>query len=502
MLLFSTLLDINKTMTKDAFIKLVLEWNQGSPHDDNIIRDINWNGERNVHYGDENVWLDIEEYRNQNIIAVRYEKREEDGAVWDTDYVMNFTTMKMAVRLDKSFTEEALVIDQKFSTPHFIALLIEKGYIKKDGNLPISKIPMMINDTNIEMLADIINGKVKYRLPVVYISKTFYDENPVETTLLAKKLKGVAHVFVQESNCTNDRLRKLCDSKNEYYGAIGIYYANQAIGHRKYLYRSSTGMDTYLLGKVIGFVIQNSNAQLVDALYTWQGVNNALLRDRLLRQKEERVEAERERRETLYELLELKGNLDRKEKSIYQKALENAKTEADKILDGFEADMQKLQDEVARLTCDIEKLEYENIGLKAKLDSNTAVPLLFMGNEDDFYQGEIKDFVLSAVKNELGRTESRTRRYDVLQDVLQTNNYQGIGKQRAEMAKRLLSNYSGMTPKLRKGLQDIGYVFDASDHQKVKYYGDDRYTVVYASTPSDKGHGGKNNAAITAKKAF
>ena len=39
MLLFSTLLEINDTMTKDSFIQLVLEWNQGSPHEENIIQD-------------------------------------------------------------------------------------------------------------------------------------------------------------------------------------------------------------------------------------------------------------------------------------------------------------------------------------------------------------------------------------------------------------------------------------------------------------------------------
>ena len=78
MLLFSTLLDINKSMTKDAFIQLVIEWNQGSPHENNIIPDMVWNGERNIRYGNEGLWLDIEEYRNQNIIAVRYEKKEDD----------------------------------------------------------------------------------------------------------------------------------------------------------------------------------------------------------------------------------------------------------------------------------------------------------------------------------------------------------------------------------------------------------------------------------------
>lgn len=502
MLLFSTLLDINKTLNKDTFIRLVLEWNQGSPHESNVIKNICWNGERNVRYGDESLWLDIEEYRNQNIIAVRYEKKDENGVVWDSDYIMNFNSMKMAVRLDRSYTEEALTIDPKFSTPHFITLLIEKGYIKDDGNLPILRTPVLINDSNIKMLADIINEKTHYRLPVVYISKTFLDEDPVNTKILAGRLKGVAHVLVQESNCTNNELRNLCDDQNEYFGAIGIYYANPVIGHKRYLYRTSVGMDTYLLEKVVRVVIQNSNAQLMDTLYTWQGVNNALLRDKLLRQKEERVEAENARRKALYELLEFKENLDKTQESMKKEALAGAKLEADRILDGFEEDMQNLQEEVARLTRENEKFAYENMGLKLKLDSNTAVPFLFMGNEDDFYQGEIKDLVLSALKKELDNTAPKTRRYDVLQDVIQANNYQGISKKRADEAKRLLSNYNGMTPKIKKGLEEIGYVFDESDHQKVKYYGDDRYIVMYASTPSDRGHGGKNNAAITAKKAF
>lgn len=40
MRLFSTLLEINETMTKDFFIQLVLAWNQGSPHEENIIQGI------------------------------------------------------------------------------------------------------------------------------------------------------------------------------------------------------------------------------------------------------------------------------------------------------------------------------------------------------------------------------------------------------------------------------------------------------------------------------
>ena len=52
MLLFSTLLEINDTMTKDSFIQLVLEWNQGSPHEENIIQGIEWRTKCPIWYRD------------------------------------------------------------------------------------------------------------------------------------------------------------------------------------------------------------------------------------------------------------------------------------------------------------------------------------------------------------------------------------------------------------------------------------------------------------------
>lgn len=87
MLLFSTLLEINETMIKDSFIQLVLEWNQGSPHEENIIQGIEWHGERNIRYGIDTTWLAIDEYRNKNIIAVCYEKRKR--TVWPGIRIMS-----------------------------------------------------------------------------------------------------------------------------------------------------------------------------------------------------------------------------------------------------------------------------------------------------------------------------------------------------------------------------------------------------------------------------
>ena len=159
MLLFSTILSINDKLTKDAFIKLVIEWNQGSPHKSNVISNIDWKGERNIKFEDGNLCLEIEEYRNENIIAVRYEKKDEDGIVWDTDYVMNFSTRKMAIRLDRSYLAESISTSGNFSTPHFITLLIEHGYLEYDYDLPVSKYPIIITDDNVGRLVDVINGK-------------------------------------------------------------------------------------------------------------------------------------------------------------------------------------------------------------------------------------------------------------------------------------------------------------------------------------------------------
>ena len=502
MLLFSTVLDINSSMKKDDFIQLVIEWNQGSPHPSNVIRGIEWHGERNVRFGDDKLWLDIEEYRNKNIIAVRYEKKEYDGSVWDTDYVMDFNSMKMSIRLDRSYTQEALSTDHKFSTPHFITLLIERGYLEDDCGLPVLRSPISIDGNNLNLISDIITGKKTYKLPVVYISRTYYDEDPVNVSALAGRLKGVAHVLSQRCNATNPRLRVMCNNQNEYHGAIGIYYPNPAIGHRRYMYRSSIGNDSYLLEKVVRAVIQFNNSQMIDTLYTWQGVNNALLRDKLASQREERLAAESARKRAEQEATRLLDTLDEEEKRIRKQALDDAHYETDKILDSFEEDLARMQKQIEELTRTNEALQYENQGLKSKLDSTDSIPILHMGDEDEFYQGEIKDIILSVLSDSLTGINQKSRRMDVVKDIIGANDYKKQSVAKAEEVKRILRNYNGMTSRLRQDLIDLGFVItEDGKHYKITYYGDGRYHTVFAKTPSDD-RSGKNNAQTVIRICF
>ena len=195
--------------------------------------------------------------------------------------------------------------------------------------------------------------------------------------------------------------------------------------------------------KVIRAVIQYSNSQLLDTLYTWQGVNNALLRDSLASQREERKKAEQAKKAAEVETAKLKDSLNEEEKRIKEQAIEDAKAEADKILEGFDDDLERLQKQVEELTRANEILQYENQGLKAKLNASDAQPVLFMGDEVDFYQGEIKDLLLSALtdalsnmpeKNHAGRMSSATSSKTM------------ITRRRAKNERAKSSACSGITP--------------------------------------------------------
>lgn len=477
MLLFSTILNINDTLTKDGFIQLVIEWNQKSPHKENVIPDLVWEGERNIRYGDDCLWLEINEYRNKNIIAVRYEKTDADGAVWDTDYVMNFNEMRMAIQLDRSYKEDALNVSSDFSTPHFITLLIQRGYIKNDNDLRVDRAPLVINDTNIFYVTRVIRGDIKYQLPVVYISKTFYDEDPVDAWKLAGRLKGVAHVLLQKTKNSNKTLMAVTDRQNEYNGSIGIYFPNALGKNRSYRYFREEGYDEALYYKVLREVIRYSNSIILDELYTWPGVKNALLTDRLAAQRLERQKAE--------------------------KAQRRAEEEKESVYAEFDAELDTLEKQVASLHKENAALRAENQRLRSKLAENDAMPILYSGEETDFFPGEIKEFAIRALSLSLKSSiKSGTRFADVISDILSNNPIQNELATRQAKVKELLSTYTRLTPELRQELLNLGItITDDGKHYKLAYHGDGRYASVLAKTPSDY-RGSKNFVAELNAKLF
>ncbi len=452
MILFSTILAINDSLTEDKFIELVLQWNRESEHQENIAPGTEtWNGEHAIRFGNENISLEIEEYHSeeQSIIAVRHQKIVSSGVIWNSDFIANFSEQKLAVQLDRSYREDAQLMDQAFSTPHFITYLIQAGYLSDDARIPVSREPIFVSENQAELVDSILRHEYKERLPIVVVSPTDTSEYPVNIRLLASRLKGIAHILVQ--------------SDTETSGSVSIYYPNQTMPVKRFLYR---GNREALLERIVKHVIGYSNLKSVPELYTWDGVNNALLQNRLTDQTLKQLEAE---------------------------------SEKEQLYDVFGEDLERLQHQVEELTRSNQALRAENQGLRRKFMENEHPKILQTGEEDEFYHEEIEDCILSILTDALKNSDPKSRRSHILTDLLEHNEYQALSEQRKQEIKTLFKGYKSMSSAMRQTLQKLGFeISEDGSHYKLTYFGDPRYKTVIAKTGSDHREG-KNITSVIGK---
>ena len=473
MILFSTLLNINESLTKELFLNLVVEWNNTSKYEENIVKLGNWDGISAGKYGCNNLSLEVVEYPEENILAVRHEKVTEDSVIWDTDYVVNFNEKRISIRLERTYREDALVMHGAFSTPHFITLLIERGYLATDEDLPVLRTPIMVTDQDLDVIMKLKDKNDSYMLPVVYIAKTKMNQDPLNTSWLASRLKGAAHILVEASKESCRECIDILGGTREDFGAVKIYYPTENVPRKRFLYRSLGGNREIRLEKVVKEVIQYWTIQRMDLLYTWQGVTNAILNQNLTNQIQQRQEAEIARK--------------------------NIEEEMNQVYETFDEDLNSLQQKLDELVKANEALMIENSVLRAKLNTVDAMPIVYQGEEEDFYPNEIKDMILGVLDDALFTTENSTRKADILTDILQCNEYLHLNEEKKQRVKAIFKGYKTLTGAMKQELNDLGMtITDDGKHYKLTYHDDPRYMVTIGKTPSDS-RAGSNNAAMINK---
>ncbi len=476
MLLFSTVLNIRDSVTPEDFLRLVLEWNETAKYRENVVPGIAWKGERSIRYGTEKLWLEFREHAEKNILAVRHEKVTDAGVVWDSDFIADFARRQIAVRLDRTYSEDALVIGAAFSTPHFITLLVEHGFLEDDRDIPVLNKPVLIHAGNLQLVSRAIEEPEAYELPIVIVTKAEDASDPVDVCLLASRLKGAAHVMTEESYGLCTELFDLPEGY-EKNGAVRVYYPADSMRRKLYHYRSLTGNYEWRLEQVIRSVIQYTISQKTDVLMTWQGVTNDLLNHQLWNQIEKRKDAEKESQQ--------------------------ARDEMEQVYEAFDEDLRTLQEKVAELTKANEALQAENQGLRAKYASSENVPLIYYGDEQDFFSDEIKEMVLDAVETALGKANRPGRRGDVLEDILENNPCEHTIEQKKKRIKELFKGYKSFSGAMRQELESLGFeITGEGKHCKISYRGDSRYLVVAAKTPSDTRSGDNLSSRINKTMYF
>lgn len=147
--------------------------------------------------------------------------------------------------------------------------------------------------------------------------------------------------------------------------------------------------------------------------------------------------------------------------------------------------------QISDLTKQNEALQCEVAGLRAKLGTLGSTPLLYTGNEDELFTREIKELILTVLEETIkADPQAKTRRADVIRDILQHNDYKHIIPEKAEQLKKLLKGYKGLTPPLRSALEDFGFkITDDGKHHKLVYQGDPRYHTTLSKSASDHREG-------------
>ncbi len=170
----------------------------------------------------------------------------------------------------------------------------------------------------------------------------------------------------------------------------------------------------------------------------------------------------------------------------------------------YETQLRELRDKTTEIpqefVTEFDQMSAENRDLKAKLEAmtlsikkisagqKTSGQLLSYGFEQDFFDGEIKEYVLEALDEyiRMHDDKKRQRRIDVLQDVLDNNHFQHIHEMRREAFSNALNKTNGSFTKASTDLDKLGLTKISSNaHEKWVYFNDPRYTTAVSQTPSD-----------------
>ena len=473
MLIFSTRLPVKDTLTKEKFFELVVRWNQDSPH--HRIDGIEWDGGYRHRWGDMKNMLEITEY---NDVAAAHFVQSEHGVHWTTEFILHTERREIGIYLSREATENTIYFHKEFKPPYFLKLLMRENVLGSDGGLAISEYPHSFGATADEqqVLTQLcLEDAGAFRLPVVYLTRDWFTEHcVVDEGELARRLCGVAHVLVESDKDVSRTLKDLCHGQNVYNGGMAIYFPSVSAAAKRFI--PYDGMDVEkVMTQMVRMIFRYMNQQKREPLDTWDVIQMMQMRWQTKQLLAEKRRIEENRKQTS------------KEKEQYWD------------------EYVKAQTQVEALTEQNARLQSELAVLRARVDSMGENPLLYYGDEKEFYQGEMLEFVRTALSEKLDRLPKEKDRHlrcaDVLQDLLNANESEEIQAQRQTELKRVLKGYRTLTPEIQSTLIDVGFRITDGKHYKLTYYDDERYTVPMAKSGSDW-RGGENLISEIRKRIY
>lgn len=299
----------------------------------------------------------------------------------------------------------------------------------------------------------------RYSMPVIYVTKS-WGRYPLRVHTLAYRLRGVAHVLIEEDADVCKFLKDSCRGMNSHHGSIGIYYPGSSAPYKIITPRRYEGQEETLIDRIVNMVCRYMNQQARDKMMTWEGVQNELLKLRYVSATEKKAKAE---------------------------------NEVSEVYENFSDELEEKERTIEELNNRVMALQAENQGLRAKYEQVSEIPLIYYGEEDELYEGEIKDHILETLQKQMQQVKKGTRKEIILQDILESNELTGALEEKRAEIKRILKGYTKVGDSLKRDLKAYGFIITKDGgHYKLTYKGDSRYLFTMASSGSDSQRGGEN----------
>ncbi|WP_329867104.1 hypothetical protein [Stenotrophomonas hibiscicola] len=448
------------------FLAVVRKWIVGSPHAELNSEDLcilETPGRGSVERGRAKLDCLLFKELGSESAAIRYVI--QDGNIqWMTMAAYSKAESDVWVSVRTSCESmHASVMLPPAKKPILVQLLINELARGDDAGLVLGN-PIWLSNSDVSLATDLILGRAKNRMPVVYVSSSFSGGRAVSVQQLGWKLTGVAHLVVEPSRAFSNRLRNETGSENVFGGSIGIYWPDG--GGRPSQFRRSD---------------YSSGRELEDAI-DWE-VRTALVNRRPL----ERCT-----------FSTIDSAISRVEIDLLKKLGDKG---FDEYAAHFDVELQAKQEALDLAEREISRLKSE-VKDRARARSPVSGITFATGVEQDFYDGEILDFVLQALKDSLDRIPEGTRKRHVIEAIIAANAISGGAAGGREKLKEVMRGYRSLDRRTRQALEEIGFSVDHfGKHPRVVFQDDERYAYVLPSSGSDH-RGGLNAATAMAKLVF
>jgi hypothetical protein len=452
MLVFASEFPLSNDFSTAKIMSICREWIISSPHYPWAhATNIGWESNEIRSSAIDGQTLDLGMHKNANTesIGLRHKWIENDSREWATE---------IACVVKPEYCWLSVKIYCEDFVPGLTPPNVKKPYILKqifssrggglDGCLVVQDKAHFLKTDDLEFAANLINGKLNFDLPILYVSSNFDGHPFIDVDTAARWLSGIAHIVVEPSRQFSISLSKLVNEANPYGGAISIYWP----GRNGKSYR------------FLPFNYADSREMILEAQEILRGA-------------------------WLYTKSENDCSWNDIQQRIYQEKITSLKSASSGSLDdfmaAFDGENEALRSKIKQLESRLQAAQYSLQNIQAASTAITSIGIN-KGSENDLYPHEIKDCIIATLTESLDRMNTESRRYHVISDITSNNRISSERLQIESEIKRIISKTSRITSSEIAGLKAIGFEVDASNkHPSAVFNGDPRYAFTLFSTASD-----------------